>query len=206
MTRQPLIHIPDGIYSVVSKCNNDEFHFNAYDKFELYLAHLMRCKRRLGFKLYDIVCMSNHMHEIYRVSKDVSIAQILHRVKGHFARIFNLRFGRKDHFWRNKPFYRIVENEDYAFHLMNYFHWNPVRACLVSHPAEWPYSGYRFHILGERKGILSELLDPLPEIDLSDALLSTSPALTQEIQRILQNTRIRFIGKPLLMNVIDKNK
>lgn len=203
MTRLPLIHVPNGIYSVVSKCNNDEFHFDAHEKFELYLAHLMKCKRRLGFKLYDIVCMSNHMHEIYRVSEDVNIAQILHRVKGHFARMFNLRFGRKDHFWRNKPFYRIVENEDYAFHLMNYFHWNPVRASLVSHPAEWPYSGYRFHILGEREGILGELLDPLPGIDPSEELLNASPMLTREITSLLSIQQIRFIGSPLYIKKMN---
>lgn len=200
MSRPPLIHIPRGIYSVVSKCNNSEFHFDADEKFKLYLKHLFYCKQRLGFELYDIACMSNHVHELYCVPHEVTIAQILHRVKGQFAKLFNHHYGRKDHFWRNKPFYRIVENEEYAFHLMNYFHWNPVRAGLVNHPAEWPYSGYRFHILGERKGIMGKLLTALPDIDPTDALLNASPALTKEIHTIVADSRIRFVGSSLYIN------
>jgi putative transposase len=203
MPRQTLIHIPDGIYSVVSKCNNDEFHFNAEDKFRLYLSHLRECKEKLGFELHDIVCMSNHVHELYRVPEETTIAKILHRVKGLFSFKFNRRFGRKDHFWRNKPFYRIVENEEYAFHLMNYFHWNPVRAGLVGHPAEWPFSGYRFHILGERKGVMAGLLTPLPGIDPSEMLLNTSQAFSDEIHRILKIKRIKFIGNSLFINEMN---
>lgn len=200
MGRQPLIHVPDGIYSVTSKCNNSEFHFNASTKFELYLEHLLKCKEKLGFEMYDISCMSNHVHELYRVpAKEVTIADILQRVKGHFARKFNIRYGRRDHFWRNKPFYRVVEDEQYAFHLINYNHWNAVRAGLVSHPAEWPYSGYRFHILGERTGIMGRLLSPLPGIDISEEILRTSRKLTEDIQRLLQNKRLRFIGKESLI-------
>jgi hypothetical protein len=59
MSRLPLIHIPNGIYSVVSKCNNNEFHFDAVEKFLYYLDHLLECKQKLGFKLYDVCCMSN---------------------------------------------------------------------------------------------------------------------------------------------------
>lgn len=200
MARQKLIHEPNGIYSVTSKCNNNEFHFNADEKFEMYLEHLLECKRKLGFEIYDIACMSNHVHELYRVpKKDVSIADILQRVKGHFSRKFNLRYSRRDHFWRNKPFYRVVENEQYAFHIMNYNHWNAVRAGLVNHPAEWPYSGYRFHILGERTGIMGRLLSKIPGVDISEEILLTSHKLTENIQRLLQNKRLRFIGKDSLI-------
>jgi len=206
MTRRTLVHIPDGIYSVVSTCNNNAFHFDGDAKFNLYLDHLAACKLKLHFEIYDIVCMSNHVHELYRVPTDITIAQILHRVKGHFSFKYNARFGTKDHFWRNKPFYRIVEDEEYAFHLMNYFHWNPVRAGMVDHPAKWPYSGYRFHILGERQGIIGKLLTPLPAIDPDEALLRNTPELQRDIHRILGNHRIRFIGKPLFIDHLNNNK
>jgi hypothetical protein len=148
--------------------------------------------------------MSNHVHELYRIPEKVTIAQILHRVKGHFSHKFNRKFGRKNHFWRNKPFYRIVEDEEYAFYLMHYFHWNPVTAGLVQHPAEWPYSGYRFHIFGERKGLLGKLLTPLSEVDPSEILLNTSSSLRQEIKKILSNTSNKLIGKPLFYNAIKR--
>jgi len=200
MSRQPLIHVPGGIYSVTSKCNNAEFHFNANEKFELYLEHLIDCKNKMGFEMYDIVCMSNHVHELYRVpDNEITISDILKRVKGHFAQKFNIRFARRDHFWRSKPFYRVVEDEQYAFHIINYNHWNPVRAGLVDHPAQWPYSGYRFHILGERYGIIGHLLSPLPGIDPTEEILRSSPKLTESIQSLLENKRLRFVGNETLI-------
>ena len=188
MARLPLIHIPHGLYSVVSKCNNDEFLFNAHEKFNLYLRHLLECKKYFGFTLYDIACMSNHVHELYRVPKDITIADILQRVKGLFSRKFNKAFGRTGHFWRNKPFYRIVENERYAVNTMNYYHWNPVKAGLVQTPQEWPYSGYRFHVLGDRTGLLGELLEPINDFSIYD------PKMNERVETILKRPKSRFIG------------
>src|SRR3989338_5458853 len=191
MPRLHLIHIPNGIYSVVSKCNNNEFLFSSDEKFQLYLNHLLQCKKKLNFILYDIACMSNHVHELYRVPTDVTIADILQRVKGGYSRKHNKKFGRTGHFWRNKPFYRIIENEQYAYNTMNYFHWNPVKAGLARRPEDWPYSGYRFHILGQKNGLLGQLLDPLP----GEENLHLDENMVRSIQKTL-NRRIRYIGSP----------
>lgn len=189
MARIPLIHIPQGLYSVVSKCNNNEFLFDAPAKFETYLQHLIECKKYFGFILYDVVCMSNHVHELYRVPQEITIAQILQRVKGQFAQKFNQKFGRKNHFWKNKPYYRIIQNEEYALATMNYFHWNPVKAGLVEHPAHWPFSGYRFHVLDDRSGLIGKLLDPL-----ESQLPKQNTISRQAVENILLGKRKRFIG------------
>src|SRR3989338_3311056 len=107
--------------------------------------------------------MSNHVHELYKVPEGVNIAQILQRVKGHFSMKFNKRFGRSGHFWKNKTFYRIVEDEQYAYNTIHYFHMNPVKAGMVSKPEDWPYSGYSFHHYHLRAGPLGKLLSPLPD-------------------------------------------
>ncbi|OGQ05673.1 MAG: hypothetical protein A3F82_04885 [Deltaproteobacteria bacterium RIFCSPLOWO2_12_FULL_44_12] len=202
MPRLPLIHIPLGLYSVVSKCNNNEFLFDADEKFEMYLQHLIECKEVFGFTLYDIVCLSNHVHELYRVPREVTIAQILQRVKGMFSQKFNKRFGRTGHFWKNKPFYRIVENETYAFNTMNYYHWNSVKAGLVKRPEEWPYSGYRFHILGERKGLVGKLLDPLPY----DIPSEQNSEMQREVHRILKTKAVRYIGSKEFRKAMRQKK
>lgn len=198
MSRLPLVHIPHGIYSVVSKCNNDEFHFDAHEKFELYLRHLWYWKQRLGFRMLDICCMSNHTHEMYVVPEHVTIATILQQVKGQFSRRFNEQFGRSGHFWRNKPFYRIVEDERYALASCHYFHSNPVRAGIVDHPVQWPFSGYRFHLLGDRTGILGKLLDPIP--GFTNDTWESCNLSRRDIHttvKLLQQHRSRFIGSKL---------
>lgn len=193
MSRLPLVHVPNGIYSVVSKCNNNEFHFDAHEKFQLYLTHLLRWKMRLGFKLYDICCMSNHVHEMYVIPEAVTISAILQQVKGGFSRLYNAKFGRTGHFWRNKPFYRIVEDERYALHSCHYYHENPVRAGMVSHASEWPYSGYRFHHFGDRSDLLGQLLDPIPGYSVQEWKKITAAGHV-DLRKLLKAQRNRFIG------------
>lgn len=200
MPRLPLIHIPNGLYSVVSKCNNDEFHFDAHEKFLLYLEHLLECKKKFGFILYDICCMSNHVHELYRVPNDVTIAQILQQVKGKFSRKFNKRFGRTGHFWRNKPYYRIIEDEQYAYNTIHYFHMNPVKAGIVKSPEEWLYSGYLFHEHGVRQGVLGSLLDPIPEY----SNLKLDKNKLRMIERIMNNSKGRFVGSKSFQGKMKK--
>ena len=192
MPRLPLIHIPNGLYSVVSKCNNNEFLFDAHEKFKMYMEHLLGCKKYFGFILYDVVCMSNHVHELYRVPPHFTIAQILQRVKGMFSQKFNKQFGRSNHFWKNKPFYRIIENEEYALSTINYFHWNPVKAGLVRAPEQWPFCGYRFHILGERNGVMGQLLTPLDNQSLPRGEYN----IWRSIDKVLKSKRMRYIGSP----------
>lgn len=195
MSRYSMIHIPGGLYSVVSKCNNNEFLFDADKKFELYVRHLVHCKKKLGFLMHDIVCMSNHTHELYRLPENgVTIADILQTVKGHFSQKFNAAFNRSGHFWKNKPWYRIIENEEYALSTCRYFHWNPVRAGLVTNPEDWPYSGYRFQEFGERNGLFGQLLDPLAESEVPSASTERDKAIDKYVARLMGNKRARFVG------------
>lgn len=194
MPRYPLIHVPGGLYSVVSKCNNNDFMFDAFTKIDLYIDHLLTCKRKFRFKMYDIVCMSNHIHELYGVPENgVTISDILHDVRGHFSRKFNKRYGRTGHFWRNKAWYRLVEDERYAIAICRYFHANPVRAGIVQHPSEWPYSGYCFHELGDKTGTIGELLDPLPGSEETSKRQPLSEFERMHLEKLLRK-RSRYIG------------
>lgn len=190
MSHLPLIHIPGALYSVVNKCNNNEFLFDSYEKIEMYIRHLIDCKAVLGFTIYDIVCMSNHIHELFRVSQDVTISNILWRTKGLFSKKFNQSYGRSGHFWKNRSFYRIIENEAYAYNTMHYFHMNPVRAGLAKTPDQWPYSGYCFHILGEKDGLMGKLLDPLPD----SVPREVNQNMLRAIAKSVNNASIRYIG------------
>ena len=48
-----------------------------------------------------------------------------------------------------------VDNDAYLSYLTRYIHLNPVRAKLVKHPADWPYSSYSDYI-GIRNGTLPQ--------------------------------------------------
>jgi hypothetical protein len=137
--------------------------------------------------------LRNHVHEMYVVPTDVTIADILQAVKGHFSLKYNKKYGRSGHFWRNKPFYRIVQDEEYVLTSCHYYHMNPRNAGMVTQPEDWPFSGYRFHYFGERTGIIGKLLDPVPNFTAHDWQALTDVQCKNSAAQ-LRRPRSRFIG------------
>ena len=49
----------------------------------------------------------------------------------------------------------MVEAEGYLLTLCRYIEMNPVRAGMVTHPSDYPWSSYRYHGFGERDPLIT---------------------------------------------------
>ena len=61
---------------------------------------------------------------------------------GRTAQEYNLRKKRKGAFWEDRYHATAVQDDDHLIRCMVYIDLNMVRAGVVSHPSEWPFSGY----------------------------------------------------------------
>lgn len=68
----------------------------------------------------------------------------------------NKTYQRTGTLWEGQYKSTLVDSENYSFTLMRYIEMNPVRAVMVDHPLEYPWSGYQANAV--RKAI--ELLTP----------------------------------------------
>ena len=59
-----------------------------------------------------------------------------------YTQAFNKRQGRSGTLFEGRAKSVLVDTDEYVLHLCRYIHLNPVRAGLVTHPGEWPYSNY----------------------------------------------------------------
>ena len=57
--------------------------------------------------------------------------------------------------WEGRYKASLVEIEDYLLACYRYIELNPVRAMMVSHPGEYPWSSYHVNALGESSGLVS---------------------------------------------------
>jgi putative transposase len=57
--------------------------------------------------------------------------------------------------WEGRYKASLVESEDYLLACYRYIELNPVRATMVSHPGEYPWSSYHANALGESSGLVS---------------------------------------------------
>jgi REP element-mobilizing transposase RayT len=85
------------------------------------------------------VVMPNHVHVLW--TPHIQLSQLMHRTKGPTARWANELLGRAGKpFWQEEYFDRLVRNADEFKQIRRYIELNPVKAGLVAHPWEFPWS------------------------------------------------------------------
>ena len=92
------------------------------------------------YRLHAWVIMPNHVHVLFGVFDNHPLAKVVQSWKGFTAREANKILERKGKFWQRDYFDRFIRDEGHFYDALNYIHMNPVKACLVNKPEDWPYS------------------------------------------------------------------
>jgi putative transposase len=75
-------------------------------------------------------------------------------------------YGYFGHFWQDRFKSNIIEIDSYLLQCGKYIELNPVRAGMVDHPAQYPFSSYNFYAIGKP----DTLITPSPAyLGLSDS-------------------------------------
>ena len=78
--------------------------------------------------LYAFVVMPDHFHAIIQPNGKYNISNIMHHVKGTFARKYNEFTGHKGHVWQKRFYDRIIRGPKHIRQTIAYTHNNPARA------------------------------------------------------------------------------
>jgi putative transposase len=93
------------------------------------------------FRLYAVGVMPDHVHLVlvpkYDVNSPVSIAEIMHAIKGASAHRINKFLGRHGKVWEEESFDRALRQEESIGDKVDYILGNPVGAGLVNNPLEY---------------------------------------------------------------------
>ncbi len=158
MGRPPRIQESSLHFHIIVRCNNEAFHFQEEEDFQLYLDLLGWVKKRHGFHLYNYELMNSHVHLLLKPSFSKPLAETMLLINWKYALQYNQRKKRKGHFWMQRYTSMPVETDRYALTLMRYINRNPIRAGMVEKPGDWQWSGYHFYAFGEP----NPLLEPHP--------------------------------------------
>ncbi|HHT0594482.1 TPA: transposase, partial [Legionella anisa] len=80
------------------------------------------------------------------------VMQILGRC---YVQYFNYNYRRTGTLWEGCYRASLIDTENYLFRYMRYIELNPVRARMVRHPSEYPWSSYRYNALGELDSLVT---------------------------------------------------
>jgi REP element-mobilizing transposase RayT len=102
---------------------------------------------RFGHRVHGFCLMSNHIHLVVQLG-EVALSRPMQNLAFRYAQGFNRRHGRGGHLFQSRFKAILVDADSYLLELVRYVHLNPVRAGLVRHPEDYPWSGHRAY-LGE---------------------------------------------------------
>lgn len=97
------------------------------------------------YDLFAFCVMPNHVHLVCRPlsqdnSKRMSITRILQSLKRHTAAQANKLLERRGAFWQSESYDHVVRDEKEFERILRYVVENPVKAGLVNHWQEWPWT------------------------------------------------------------------
>lgn len=121
----------------------------------LFLKYLADAIEKSGCAVHGFVMMSNHVHLLATGSEAGSLSRFIQATGRRYTRYMNRSQKRTGTLFEGRFKSSLVDSEAYLFSCMRYIELNPVRAGMVGHPGEYPWSSYSQNAGGAPGGILS---------------------------------------------------
>jgi len=162
MARLPRYVIPGQPQHIIQRGNNRQAIFAADADFQFFRDALIEAASTHGLAIHAYVWMTNHIHLLATPEFAYSISKVFQSVGRRYVQYFNFTYQRSGTLWEGRYRATVVDSERYLLTLMRYIELNPVRAGMVAHPRDYPWSSYRFNALGE-SGLNAGWISPHPE-------------------------------------------
>jgi putative transposase len=113
-----------------------------------YLGVLQELLPESDCQVHAYVLMTNHVHLLITPLTVDSAARLMKGVAQRHAQRCNKRWKRSGPLWESRYKSSLVDSVGYALNCHRYIEENPLRARMVRHPAEYPWSSFRANALG----------------------------------------------------------
>ena len=141
MPRRLRIHFPGAMYHVTLRGNHrQDIFFSPADRtlFETLLAEALE---RYVARLHAYCWMTNHVHMMLQVGNE-PLGRIMLLIAGRYARTMQWHLRTTGHLFEKRYHAVLVDADAYQLTLLRYIHLNPVRASMVEHPRNYPWSSH----------------------------------------------------------------
>ncbi len=152
MTHRLRIQNAGVLFHVINRGNGRQTIFRDEEDFEYYQRLLWRYKQKFTLQIYHFILMSNHIHLLLETTKANTISGFMKGLTVAYTRYFNKKYQCVGHAWQGRFQSIPIETVSYYLRCARYIELNPLRAGIVSHPKEYPWSSYLF-FTGEKSCI-----------------------------------------------------
>ena len=148
MPRKPRMYLPGVPCHVIQRGNNRDACFRIHEDYRFYLESLGEACGCHGVALHAYVLMTNHVHLLMTPDDTHSISRVMQSLGRRYVQYFNQRHRLTGTLWESRHRASIIDAETYLIACYRYIELNPVRAGMVVHPADYPWSSYGHNAFG----------------------------------------------------------
>ena len=149
MARLPRFVIPDQPQHVIVRGNNRSEIFCADADYLFYLEKLQQACDKHDCIIHAYVLMTNHVHLLITPQTEEGLGKVMQMLGRYYVQYYNFTYQRTGTLWEGRYRATLIDSEAYLLTCMRYIELNPVRAGMVAHPSEYPWSSYRCNALGQ---------------------------------------------------------
>lgn len=155
MPRRPRLIYPGVPLHLIQRGNNRQACFFSDDDYHCYLDWLRKYAEESSCSIHAYVLMTNHVHLLMTPGTAKAAGVLMKRLGQHYVQYINRTYSRSGTLWEGRFRSCLTQEEDYVLSCYRYIELNPVRAGMVNHPADYPWSSYRSNAQGEKSGVLA---------------------------------------------------
>lgn len=158
MARLPRLYLPGCAQHVIQRGNNREACFYADADYKAYLSFLKDAAAKYQVAIHAFVLMTNHVHLLVTPQDAQGVSRMMQAQGRKYVQYFNYTYGRSGTLWEGRFKSTVVDADNYLLTVYRYIELNPVRAGMVEHAADYPWSSYQGNAIGKP----IQLLTPHP--------------------------------------------
>ena len=155
MPRKKRFYIAGMPAHVMQRGHNKKTIFFEEKDYREYLKFLKKVADKYECQVHAYVLMTNHVHFLITPSTDKSISLLFQSLGRLYVTYINKTYKRSGTLWEGRHKGNIIDTQTYFLNCMKYIELNPVRANMVRHAADYPWSSYSANALGKTNAILT---------------------------------------------------
>lgn len=155
MPRRARISVPGIPWHIIQRGNNRAACFYADEDYRRYLHDLKERADKHGCLIHAYVLMTNHVHLLLTPKEKDSASLLMKHLGQRYVQYVNRMYRRSGTLWEGRFRSCLVQSEDYLLACYRYIELNPVRADMVSHPGDYPWSSYRANVEGKLDNLIT---------------------------------------------------
>jgi putative transposase len=149
MARPNRILFPNAWYHIMNRGAGRQQIFRTDGHRRYFLELLSEVVAEFNLEIHAFCLMSNHYHLLVKTPSP-TLSEAMQSLSSNYTRKFNWWTKRDGPLFRSRYKTVVIDADSYLVQVSRYIHRNPVEAKLVSVPAEYPWSSYRYYLHEER--------------------------------------------------------